>query len=155
MEQFVQENEESSRPFVLLLLSLKMLATMSKNYESLLISFYLKLLDVSGLLPELVCCLDCRKVVGSHAFFNISKGGILCPACSGGAGEKVLAGSLRIMHRLFSSDWPMLERVRVSRNAAASILRVLNAYVSHHTGRELRSAKFLRSVASLKGDTRR
>ncbi len=155
MEQFVQENEESSRPFVLLLLSLKMLANMSKNYDNLLISFYLKLLDAVGLLPELLSCLDCKKAAGSYAFFSMVKGGILCPACNDGMGDKISAGSLKVMHRLFSSDWPMLERVRISKDSAAGILRVLNAYVAHHTGRELRSAKFLRSISNLKDDKRR
>lgn len=150
MEQFVQENEESSRPFVLLLLSLKMLASMSKNYESLLISFYLKLLDASGLLPELICCLDCKQIVKGRAIFSAAKGGVLCVTCGSGAGDKILVGSLKIMHRLFSSDWPMLERVRISPTSAAEILHVLNAYVSYHTGRQLRSAKFLRSVSDLK-----
>jgi DNA repair protein RecO (recombination protein O) len=151
MGQFVQENEESSRPFVLLLLSLRMLANMSKNYNSLLVSFYLKLLDVSGLLPELAECVSCKQEIRRRAFFNMSMGGVLCGKCGKSMGEELTVGSLKTMHRLFSSDWPMLERIRLPASATDEILGVLNAYVSYHTGRELKSTKFLHRVSRLKG----
>ena len=148
-EHFVQENEESSRPFVLLLLSLQTLARMSKNYGSLLISFYLRLLDVSGLLPDLAECANCKQEIRSHAYFHMGMSGMLCSKCGGGMGEKITVGSLKIMNRLFSADWTMLERIRVPASSTDEILGVLNTYISHHTGRELKSAKFLRSVSNL------
>jgi DNA repair protein RecO (recombination protein O) len=150
MEQFVQEGEESARLFVLLLISLKTLASMSKNYETLLISFYMKLLDISGLLPELSQCARCKGGLRERAYLDAGAGGALCGRCSGGAGEKVSAGSLTIMRRLLSSDWTMLERIRLGAPSAEEILSALNAYIHYHTGRELRSAKFLRSLSSLR-----
>ena len=54
------------------------------------------------------------------------------------------------MRRLMSTDWQMLERTRMSPSSSDEILRALNAYVCHHTGRELRSIKFLRNVSNLK-----
>ena len=150
MEQFVQENEESSRPFVLLLVSLKTLESMSKNYSSLLIAYYLKILDISGLLPELGRCVRCGGEPQGAAHLDAGSGGALCPKCSAGLGEKIRGGSLKIMQRLLSTDWPLLERTRVPSSSIEEILRALGAYVSHHTGRELKSAKFLRSVSNLK-----
>jgi DNA repair protein RecO (recombination protein O) len=150
MEQFVQENEESSRPFVLLLLSLKTLESMSKNYGSLLISFYMRVLDISGLPPELNHCVSCKHKLQNHAYLDPSAGGALCGRCSAGMGVKLSAGSLTIMQRLFASDWTMLERIRIPTPSAHEILSALNAYLYHHTGRELRSARFLRSVSNLK-----
>lgn len=149
MEQFVQEDEESARLFVLLLISLKTLASMSKNYETLLISFYLKLLDISGLLPELSQCVRCKGGLRELAYLDAGAGGALCGGCSAGAGEKVSVGSLTIMRRLLSSDWTMLERIRLGGPSAEEILSALNAYVRYHTGRELRSARFLRSLSNL------
>jgi DNA repair protein RecO (recombination protein O) len=154
MEQFVQENEESSRPFVLLLLSLQTLARMSKNYSSLLISFYLKLLDIAGILPDLTRCALCKQEIGGSACLNRSLDGMVCTQCGGGGGERVNVGSLKIMRRLFKTEWVMLERIRVPVSSADEILALLNTYVSYHTGRELRSAKFLRSVTNLKGRPR-
>lgn len=149
-EQFLQENEESSRSFVLLLVSLKTLASMSKNYTSLLISFYLKTLEISGLLPALAGCARCRKKFSKPAYLDAGAGGVLCAGCSAGLGERVAPGSIEIMRRLLSVDWAMLERVRVPSSSSEEILRALGAYMSYHTGRELRSTKFLRSVSSLK-----
>ncbi|MBI5116857.1 DNA repair protein RecO [Candidatus Poribacteria bacterium] len=149
MEQFAQEDEDSSALFALLLIALKTLASTTKNYASLLISFYLRLLDVSGLLPEINHCVRCRRGIEGHAYLEASAGGALCGGCSGGAGEKVYAGSLKIMQRLLTCDWTMLDRTRIAQPSADEILRALNTYIIHHTGRELRSARFLRSLPKL------
>ena len=152
MELFVQENEESSRPFVLLLLSLKALAGMSKNHTSLMISFYMRLLDVSGLLPEVNQCVRCGRRFQAQVYLDGSAGGALCHGCSAGSGEKISAGSLKIMQRLHSADWSMLERIRVPAASATEILHALNIYICHYTGRELKTAKFLRSLSHAKGN---
>jgi DNA repair protein RecO (recombination protein O) len=150
MESFVQENEESSHPFVLLLVSLKTLETMSKNYTTLLISYYMKLLEISGLLPELSRCVSCGGKIVDFAYLDANAGGAVCPRCSAGMGERVGHGSLRIMRRLLDADWRLLERTRAPKASVDEILRALNAYMLHHTGRELRSARFLSTVSKLK-----
>ncbi|RJP74048.1 MAG: DNA repair protein RecO [Candidatus Abyssobacteria bacterium SURF_17] len=147
MEQFVQEDEESSREFVLLLLSLRTLATIVKNYESLLIAFYMKLLDISGLLPEVNCCVRCKGGLQGNTYLDAGAGGALCARCSAGMGEKVSAGGLKMMQRLHSADWVMLERIRLPKASADEVLGALNGYVLHHTGREVRSGKFLRALS--------
>jgi DNA repair protein RecO (recombination protein O) len=149
MEQFAQEDEESSPLFVLLLVALKTLAGTSKNYSSLLISFHMRLLEAAGLLPEMGRCVNCKRAIEGHGYLDARAGGALCGGCSGGVGEKVYAGSLKIMQRLLTSDWTLLERTRIAQPSADEILRALNTYIIHHTGRELRSAKFLRSLPKL------
>jgi DNA repair protein RecO (recombination protein O) len=150
MEQFVQEDEESSRPFVLLLLSLKTLGGIQRNLASLLISFYLRALEVFGLVPDMSSCMLCKKALSQHAYLDASAGGLLCSACGSGRPGKLSAGSVKVMQRLLSAEWTMIERIRITDSAADEILKALNAYVFHHTGRELRSIKFLRSVANLR-----
>ncbi len=150
MEQFVQEDEEASRPFVLLLLSLKTLAAMSKNYGSLLIFFYMKVLDISGYLPEVNHCVGCSQPLRNQAYLDAGAGGALCSKCSGGLGKRISLGSLKIMQRLVSTDWTMLGRTRIPASSADEILPALSAYTTYHTGRELRSAKFLEAVTKLK-----
>jgi DNA repair protein RecO (recombination protein O) len=134
---------------VLLLVSLKTLENMSKNYDSLLIAFYLKILEISGLLPEMDRCVRCSGELKHHAYLDAASGGALCSRCSSGMGEKVKAGSLKIMQRLLSTDWPLLERTRVPASSVTEIMRALDAHMSHHTGRRLKSTKFLRSVSNL------
>jgi len=149
-EQFVQENEESSQSFVLLFASLKTLESMSKNYDSLLIAFYLKVLETSGLLPEMSRCIGCSGELTHHAYLDAGAGGALCSRCSAGMGEKLRTGSLTIMQRLHATDWPLLERTRVPSSSVQEIMHALEAYISHHTGRRLKSTKFLRSVSNMK-----
>jgi len=150
MDQFVQENEESSQTFMLLLISLKTLNSMSRNYDSLLIAFYLKILEASGLLPSMDRCVRCSRELQNHAYLDAASGGALCSKCSSGMGERLNTGSLKIMQRLLSTDWPLLERTRVPSSSVSEIMRALDAYVVHHTGRHLRSSKFLRVVSALK-----
>jgi len=78
MEQFVQENEEAGEYFFLLAASLKLLSGMSRNYNSLLIFFYLKLLDISGLLPDFSrCARELAAVVG--LLYPVTEaGGLAC-----------------------------------------------------------------------------
>jgi DNA repair protein RecO (recombination protein O) len=147
MEQFVQENEEAGDPFALLSLSLKMLADMSKNHESLLVFFYLKLLEISGLLPDFGQCAHCKNKADDPVYLDAGAGGILCSACSAGKGERVSAGSLRIMERLAAADWRMLERTRIPPALVDEMLHALSAYAVYHTGRQLKSAAFLRDIS--------
>lgn len=146
MEQFVQENEESSAYFLLLSVSLEALSNMSKNCESLLLFFYLKLLAVSGLLPDLKRCAGCRATVQGPAFLDAGTGGVLCSACSAGKGERLSEGSLKILERLSMIDFSMLERTRIAASSVEEMLNALNMYIFFHTGRQLKSAGFLRDI---------
>ncbi|RJP16129.1 MAG: DNA repair protein RecO [Candidatus Abyssobacteria bacterium SURF_5] len=147
IEQFVQENEEASEYFSLLSTSLKLLSEMPKNHESLLIFFYLKLLDISGLLPDFSRCARCKNPVQGVAYLDAGAGGVLCGACTAGSGEKLSAGSARIMEQLMRTDREMFERIRIPASSVEEMLNALNAYVVHHTGRQLKSAQYLNRVA--------
>jgi DNA repair protein RecO (recombination protein O) len=149
MEQFVQEGEEAQEYFFLLAASLNLLSSMSKNYNSLLIFFYLKLLAVAGLLPDLSRCAHCKNEVREPSYLDAATGGVLCGACSVGSGEKLSAGSIRIMERMADMDLAMLERTRITSSAAEEMLNALNAYVIHHTGRQLKSAGVLRDIVAM------
>ncbi len=152
MEQMVQENEESTEYFSLLLSSLTMLSAMTRNCETLLIFFYLKLLDIAGIFPELHHCIRCRKPAQENIYLDAGSGGVLCAACSAGMGEKMSHGSLRIMERLMKTDWLMLERIKLSVPMVEEMLKALNTYFSYHTGRELKSSQFLRSLSRIPVD---
>lgn len=149
MEHFVQENEEATEYFFLLCASLKILSNAARNYESLLIFFYLKLLEIAGLLPELDRCVRCKGPARDPSFLDAGAGGILCRSCSAGMGERISAGSLKIMDRLKAADLAMLERTRIPGPSVEEILNALNAYVSYHTGKRLRSSEFLRRISSM------
>jgi DNA repair protein RecO (recombination protein O) len=146
VEQFAQENEESSAYFLLLSISLQALASVSKNHESLLLFFYLKLLAVSGLLPDLSRCARCQSAVQGPAYLDAGEGGILCNACSAGKGERLSAGSVKILERLSVIDFGMLERTRIAASSIEEMLNALNMYIFFHTGRQLKSAGFLRDI---------
>ena len=85
MEQLVQENEAAAEYFILLMSSLKLLSGMTRNSETLLIFFYLKLLEIAGLFPELEVCIKCKKHAREPCYFDAGSGGILCAACSAAA----------------------------------------------------------------------
>jgi DNA repair protein RecO (recombination protein O) len=149
MEQFVQENEEANSYFLLLLSSLKMLSNISRNYETLLIFFYLKMLEIAGLLPDFSHCARCKAPARDPSYLDAGTGGVLCSACSAGMGERISAGSLKIMGSLINIDLELLERIRIPAPSAEEMLHALNAYVFYHTGRKLRSAEFLREISTM------
>lgn len=149
-EQFVQENEESTRSFVTLLIALKTLSGMTKNYGSLLIAYFLRMLDIAGLMPETERCGRCKGGLHGRAHLHAALGGAICSKCSAGLGEPISAGSLRMMQRLGDSEWQMLERIRLPAPSEHEIMNAINVYIAHHTGREMKSARFLRSLTALK-----
>ncbi|GAB4349664.1 MAG: DNA repair protein RecO [Candidatus Abyssubacteria bacterium] len=149
-ELVVQENEEATRPFVMVLIALKTLSGMTRNYGSLLISYFLKMLDIAGLMPQTERCARCKAALQGRVYLHAATGGALCPRCSAGLGEPLSAGSLTMMRRLADADWQMLERIRLPAPSEHEITSALNAYIAYHTGRELRSAKFLRALTALK-----
>jgi DNA repair protein RecO (recombination protein O) len=110
----------------------------------------MKLLEISGFLPEVNHCVGCSQTLRNQAYLDAGAGGALCSKCSGGRGRSISIGSLKIMRRLVSTDWTMFGRTRIPASSSDEILSALSSYTTYHTGRELRSAKFLEAVAKLK-----
>ena len=113
--------------------------------------FELHLLEVSGMLPELYCCVECRKELSPRDHrFSPNAGGVLCPECTpADAHLRPLSlralKVLRLMNRGQIEDSTGLD---VDEALARELKSLLSATVGYWLGKEIRTNSFLEQLRS-------
>ena len=102
----------------------------------------LEMLSMCGFAPHWDQCLDCgSRPEEGKVFFSFLRGGIICEKCrKTGEGSWIDADSVKRVH----------DGQKISMETAASLRRVLNAFVSHTMGREPKSQRFREEVFNVK-----
>ena len=112
-----------------------------------LFQFELRLLGLTGFLPQLARCSVCGGPLEKQREipFDAGRGGAVCGKCRDGSAEPVLVsrGALSVMDALTRSDSVDPGRLRIPDSTAAEIRAALNAYISSILHRELRTAQYL------------
>jgi DNA repair protein RecO (recombination protein O) len=116
--------------------------------------FEMRLLDVSGFLPELTQCVECGSALEPRDHrFNVSSGGVSCHACGVGESTAVVPVNLNAMKvlRLLQRErsFDRLEGLRISSAARYDVERLLTTHIRYILEKELRSADFVRKVSQL------
>jgi len=149
---WVEEKKTQSQLYHLFLLTLEALNHGEIPDEMLSVFFQLKFLNINGLSPNLRQCRECgipvEKTLHTRLIFDLVKGGLQCPQCSSGAtGRLTLSkGVLKQLQWLEQNDLETARRIQFSPLALQESLFFLEAFVPFHTGRQLRSLKFLRQI---------
>ena len=109
--------------------------------------FELHLLRVSGFMPELFACVECRRPLEPDRHrFSVDSGGALCPDCSP-ADAQIRPLSLRalkvlrLLHRCRLDDLPDLP---TSPALFREVTALLGASTQYWLGKEIRSNSFLK-----------
>jgi len=117
-----------------------------------LLAAEMRLLAPLGLAPRLGRCLSCDAPAPHRkaAFFDVARGGIVCRKCGGA--DRTIAGDARAL--MLAALAPVGEprgAAAPAREADPAALhdaqRTMLAFLEHHLGRRLRSAKLLEEVA--------
>lgn len=122
-----------------------------------LLHFQLHLLEVSGLLPELRCCVECRRDLepGRHRY-SAAGGGALCPDCAAPpTGDGRPTGSrplslraLKVLRLLASCRRAAeLPGLTLEEPLARELKAILAGTVQYWLDREIRSNAFLNHLA--------
>ena len=111
--------------------------------------FELHLLKVSGLMPELYMCVECRKDLapGSHRF-SPDVGGCLCPDCRP-ADAHVRPLSLRALKVLRLLDRSQLREIpslKLSDSLAQEIKSLLGMSIEYWLDKQIQSNSFLEQL---------
>jgi DNA repair protein RecO (recombination protein O) len=117
----------------------------------------LRLLALAGFAPRLEGCLRCNAEPSAQKTLRFfpGLGGVLCDSCaeadretpSSSAPVEVSAGTLRLLAEAERLEMGKLSRLRFSRLALEEGERLLTSLVRQVLGKELKSRKFLESVA--------
>ena len=108
--------------------------------------FEFKLLQLSGLMPELHCCVDCRKPLspGQHRF-SPDVGGTLCVECNPtGVRVRVLSlQALKVLRLLQRGRLSEIVSLRLSSPLAQELESLLTTTVTYWLDKGIRSSSFL------------
>ena len=160
VDGFANEGSANVPLYSLFLDTLRMLQE-SPGSEVAIPYFQLKLLDVTGFMPELYRCVECREEVspGDHRF-SIDLGGVVCSRCAP-SGTRISPLSLQAMKvlRFFSRSGDAdLTSLRLSEPLYRELRSVLDGATGYWLDREVRSREFMDHIeqhdakgAALKG----
>jgi len=107
--------------------------------DPVVLSFQLKLLWLSGVLPHVTSCVECGAKEGLVAF-DASAGGAVCAACDRGTLELSEEGP-RSLTALLGSPIADAPSLALGERGARDTLAVITASYEHHGGFQLRTLR--------------
>jgi len=132
----IPEEEPSSDTFELLVHTLSALDS-GKSPIPVILNFQLSLLSLSGYKPNLDNCLECGNPI-EKGFFSIKKGGVFCNECKGDRTNGFLVSPKDMIIRQ--------DLIEGNLEAAFKYIRLLLKFTEYHTGKEIKSSKFLEEL---------
>lgn len=147
-----EENEQQVQLYRLLAYVLEQLDSGQVPAAALSILFQMRLMGLCGLSPNLSNCSACRLAIGQAAHHDfavdLSKGGILCAACSAGAPRRVTLSKGTIKQLIWAASGSIATagRIRFTPQALKEGQIFLEDFVPFHLGKKPRSLSFLQKL---------
>lgn len=140
----LSESEATTPQYLLLLGGLRALARGEHASRSILDSYLLRVMALSGWAPGLDACARCGRV-GEHTSFVAQLGGMVCPDCAPVGAARVDAETLGVLRALMTGEWDVVDGASAGAGGAASGL--IAAYTQWHLERGIRSLEHLGTFA--------
>ncbi|MDQ4213161.1 DNA repair protein RecO [Microbacterium capsulatum] len=132
----LNDSEATPDQYLLLVGGLRALARGEHAARSILDSYLLRVMALSGWAPSFDDCARCAKP-GPHTVFVAQMGGIVCDDCAPVGSPRIPASALEVLRALIAGDWERVEAASPRDTAAAS--GVIAAYTQWHLERGIRS----------------
>ena len=132
----LNEAEATPQQYLLLVGGLRALARGEHASRSILDSYMLRAMALSGWAPGLTECARCGTP-GSHQFFVAQLGGLVCENCAPAGSPRVNVDTVALMASLMQGDWASVDAASPRDTAGASGL--IAAYAQWHLERGIRS----------------
>ena len=151
VKEIAAEGDRNPSAFLLLVQTLQLLNE-GADPCFLLKIFEIKFLSLLGFQPRLDHCLSCGRKPAGEMIFQGMKGGILCPDCMVSSGEpqvKLSPGAVGFYYHALRMEMDKVCRLKPSPGIMGELNEVFSAHTLHIIGKRLKSAEFLRSLASI------
>ena len=132
----VEDKEPALQQFLLLVGALRAMCDGGRAPTSVLDSFLLRSLAVSGYAPSFDACARCG-LEGPHRAFSPSAGGMLCATCRVPGTASPAVETVALLGALLAGDWPVVEVAEPRHQREATSL--VAAYLQWHLERGLKS----------------
>lgn len=138
----LNEAEATPQQYLLLVGGLRSLARGDHSERSVLDSYLLRAMALSGWAAGLTECARCGTV-GDHPYFLAQLGGVVCSACAPAGSPRVARDTVDMLRALMAGEWETIDDAPGRTVAAASGL--VAAYAQFHLERGIRSLTHLES----------
>ena len=135
-----EEGEPDEDQYLLLLGAMHALATRAHAHESIMDSYVLRAMALSGWALAIWDCARCGKP-GPHSAFHVQSGGMVCESCVPRGAAHPAPETVRLLGALLSGEWATVDVAPDYARREASGL--IAAYVQWHIERQIRSLKVL------------
>ncbi|MFE1645149.1 DNA repair protein RecO [Microbacterium sp. P01] len=139
----LNEAEATPQQYLLLVGGLRALARGEHAARSILDSYLLRAMALSGWAPGLTECARCGAP-GPHGAFVAQLGGMVCPDCAPVGSVRVDIATSGLLTALISGEWTDVDAASPAATAAASGL--VAAYAQWHLERGIRSFTHLEAA---------
>jgi DNA repair protein RecO (recombination protein O) len=139
VDALLPEEEPNERMFELLVQTLSDLDS-KKSPLIVALNFQIWALTLCGYKPNFDACAKCGDTIEEDAFFSIQKGGILCKGC-----KKNESNGFRVS-KDFLKQGDLLNYPNQDLEASFDYVKFLLKFTEYHTGKEIRSYKFLEEL---------
>jgi DNA repair protein RecO (recombination protein O) len=154
VDRWMEQGQQQASVYKLLEYTLDQLNSGGLSEHPLHIGFQLRFMTLSGFRPGLEDCYICKKPLEqfgrSSVAFDVRRGGILCKECAPqkAAPLGLSMGTVKLLNWVLNAPLGKLNRVGFSRQAIEESVRMLEAFVVYHLGKETKSLKFLKQIES-------
>lgn len=138
----LNEAEATPQQYLLLVGGLRALAQGEHASRSILDSYLLRAMALSGWAPALEECARCGRG-GSHDSFVAQLGGIVCQDCAPTGSARIAPATIGLLNSLMAGEWDIVDGASAGATGAASGL--IAAYTQFHLERGIRSLEHVES----------
>ncbi|MCS3842752.1 DNA repair protein RecO [Microbacterium sp. AK031] len=132
----LSDAEATPQQYLLLVGGLRALSRGEHAPRSILDSYLLRVMALSGWAPSLSDCARCAAP-GPHTHFIGQLGGLVCANCAPAGSPRVSQSTLQLLRALMQGEWDAVDAAPHAETAAASGL--VSAYAQFHLERGIRS----------------
>lgn len=136
----LNEAEATPQQYLLLVGGLRALARGEHRSRSILDSYLLRAMTLSGWAPGLSECARCGAP-GPHPSFVAQLGGTVCDACAPTGAARIDSATSSLLRALMAGEWDDVDAA--SSGASASASGLIAAYAQWHLERGIRSLAHL------------
>jgi len=144
------QEDKNEDTFELALESLRELE-LASNPDKIATSFKIKMLALSGFKPNFDCCVNCGMKITGSSKFSLMLGGLLCQSCypKDLRARPIFRGTVASILHIEKNDFRSNLNLGMNPQIKRELDSILNAFLSFHLEKELKSQKVFRTLESV------
>lgn len=145
-EEFAPSSENCEEFLRLMLNCLHILCKKKRPLSQLKAVFEMRILCLSGYMPDIMMCKNCGKYEDSVMYFNKTETTLCCKDCYDGAGTALEIGVIQAMRHICYSDHEKIFNFTLSDEGLKTLSKITEEYLLLKTKRTFKTLDFYNSI---------